>query len=278
MRNVLAMIAVMGFATPASADDARLVAARIAYDNLEQGHVLELLAPALAGSLADHDRASALRLAGCAHMVLGDRPAAVASFRASFAIEPDAALEPQIASPDARSLFEIARGEWRAGLVPVMEAHATELARLRLAVRAPTTARGGEPLAIGIELVDPAKLVARVELSFRRRGQSEFTAMTARPTAAGALGFEIAPTVTSSPRDYTFEYHVTLRHQSGFDLRRDGDADHPHVIAIAAGHPPRWYEQWWVRGAIAVGVVGLAAGGYLAYRSIDVGPQDVVSR
>ena len=81
---------------------------------------------------------------------------------------------------------------------------------------------------------------------------------------------------TEAERAFTLEYHVALRHRTGFDLRRDGDADHPHVIAVAAGHTPRWYELWWVRGVIAAGVAGLGVGGYLYYRSIDVGPQDVV--
>lgn len=276
MRRFLVLV-ILTIACPVYAEDARLGAARVAYDNLEQAHVLEILASALAGTLSDHDHASALRLAGCSSMVLGDRPSAIASFRASFAIEPDAALEPSIASPDARSLFEVARGEWRAGLVTEMESHAAEIGSLRLAVRGPDHATGGQPLQIAVELVDAVHLVARVELSFRKRGQTEFTSITRRPTAAtSTLAFDISPSVTSSETPFAFEYHVTLRHQSGFDLRRDGDADHPRVIAIAAGRPPRWYDSWWVRGVIAAGVVGLGAGGYLAYRSIDAGPQTVV--
>ncbi len=276
VRRLLVLL-VVTLACPAYAEDTRVGAARIAYDNLEQAHVLEILAPVLAGTLADRDRAAALRLAGCASMVLGDRASAIKSFRASFALEPDAALEPSIASPDARSLFEVARGEWRAGLVAEMESHAAEIANLRLTIRAPDHATGGEPLQIAVGLVDAARLVERVELLFRRRGQTEFTSITRRPTApTSTLAFEISPSVTSSETPFVFEYHVTLRHQSGFDLRRDGDADHPRVISIAAGHPPRWYDSWWLRGVVAAGVVGLGAGGYLAYRSIDVGPQTVV--
>jgi hypothetical protein len=254
-----------------------LADARAAYDNLEQQRVVEMLPPPTIAKLGDRERASALRLLGCAHMVLGDRIAAIASFRESFALEPDAALEPGIASPDARSLFEVARGEWRAALVAEMEGHALELSKLQLTVHAPDRGRGGEPLEISVGLVDATQLVSRIELSFRRRGHSELSQMTMRPHAQ--VTFTIAPQLTSSPTPFAFEYYVTLRHQSGFDLRRYGDADHPHVIEIAAGHPPqplRWYDSWWVRGAIAVGVVGVGFGGYVAYRSIDVGAQNVV--
>lgn len=265
----------------AQAEDRGVAAARAAYEAQDQQRTLALLTPLLAAkALDDHDRAAALRLAGCAHMVLEDRPAAVAAFRASFALEPDAALEPPLASSiDARSLFEVARGEWRAALVNEMEDHAAELAQLSLAVRAPGQARGGQPIAIAVDVAGPADLFSRVELSYRRRGQGTFTLLSHRltPPTTGAR-FVIAAEATESPRPFVLEYHVTLRHPTGFDLRRAGDADHPRLIAIAAGHQARWYDSWWVRGAIGVGVVGLGASGYLLYRSIDVGPQPVVLR
>jgi hypothetical protein len=88
--------------------------------------------------------------------------------------------------------------------------------------------------------------------------------------------FAIPADVTESARSFALEYHVTVRHETGLDLRRDGDFDRPHVIAIDAGHRPRWYESWWVRGAFALGVVGLGTGAYLYYRAQDVGPQHVM--
>jgi hypothetical protein len=148
-----------------------------------------------------------------------------------------------------------------------------------LAVHAPAQARGGQPIAIAVDVAGPAQLLSRVELSYRRRGTSAFTLVSHRlaPPAARAR-FVIAAGSTESASPFVLEYHVTLRHPSGFDLRRDGDADHPRLIAIAAGHQPRWYDSWWARGAIGLGVVGLGASGYLLYRSIDVGPQAVVLR
>jgi hypothetical protein len=279
VRAVLACLAVVIAAGTAQAEARGVAAARAAYEAQDQQRTLALLAPLLASAtLDDHDRATALRLAGCAHMVLEDRPAAVAAFRASFAFEPDAALEPPLASSiDARSLFEVARGEWRAALVNEMEDHAAELAQLALDVRAPGHARGGQPIAIAVEVSGPTQLLSRVELSYRRRGQGTFTLLSHRlaPTVTSAQ-FVIAAEATDSARPFVLEYHVTLRHPTGFDLRRAGDPDHPRLIAIAAGHQPRWYDSWWVRGAIGIGVVGLAASGYLLYRSIDVGPQRVV--
>jgi len=214
-------------------------------------------------------------LKGGAHLALGHREDAVAAFIASFEFEPDAALEPQIeASPDARSLFQVARGQWRAQLVPAMEALAGDIAKLRLHVTAPAQAHGGEPVRISVDLVDPARLVRA------RRGRVSpawwWRVHVVRAPAEPQLAFDVPAAETESEHSFVLEYHVALRHQTGYDLARDGDASHPHVIAVAAGHQPRWYELWWVRGAIAAGVVGLGAGGYLYYRSLDVGAQDVV--
>jgi hypothetical protein len=281
VRFVLAWVAVVTAASTAEAEDRRVVAARAAYEAQDQQRTLSLLALLLAGTtLDDHDRAAALRLAGCAHMVLEDRAAAIAAFRASFALEPDAALEPPLAaSIDARSLFEVARGEWRAALVNEMEDHAAEIAQLTLAVHAPSHARGGQPIEISLEIDGPVYLLSRAELSYRRRGQSAFTLLSYRLTPPiSPARFAIPAEATGSASPFVLEYHVTLRHPTGFDLRREGDADHPRLIVIAAGHPPRWYESWWVRGAFALGVIGVGASGYLLYRSIDVGPQPVVLR
>ena len=273
---LVAMLVLLA-APMARAEDARIAAARKAYDNLEQAHAIEVLDGALSTTLSDHDRAAALRLKGASQMVLRQREAAIAAFIASFALEPDAALEPQIAvSPDARSLFEVARGQWLADLVPQMEAHAADIAKLQLHVTAPAVAHGGDAIAIHVDVVDPAALAARVELSYRRRGNGEFTLLTRRLVAPRALAFTIPAAETESPRPFTLEYHVVARHRTGFDLRRYGDADHPHAISVTAGHVPRWHELWWVRGVIAAGVIGLGAGGYLFYRSLDVGGQDVV--
>jgi hypothetical protein len=136
--------------------------------------------------------------------------------------------------------------------------------------------RGGEPFAIAVDIDDPAALVARAEMSYRRRGQGEFTMMTARLERPQPLAFSIPAEVTESAHDFVLEYHVTLRHRSGFDLRRDGDADHPRTIEVEAGHVPRWYESWWFRGAVAAAVIGLGAAGVIAYEAHDVGPQHVV--
>jgi hypothetical protein len=273
---VLAGATLMLLAGAARAEDARLATARVAYQEQDQERTLEVLTPALP-QLDVRDRAAALRLIGCAHMVLGDRAAAIAAFRDSFALEPDAALEPQLASPDARNLFEVARGEWRGALVTEMDRHAEDVKRVVLAVDAPSGSRGGHPIAIGVRLQDPAHVAARVELAYRRRGQPNFTLMTQGVRVPiGPISFSIPADATESARPFVLEYHVTVRHETGFDLRRDGDADRPLVLAVAAGHRPRWHESWWVRGAFALGVIGLGAGGYLLYRSADVGGQRVV--
>lgn len=267
------------WSTRAFAEDRRITEARAAYQAQEPDRTATLLTPLLATtSLDEGDRAAALRLAGCAHMVLGERAAAIARFRESFALEPDAALEPSLASsPDARGLFEVARGEWRAALVTEMEGHAAEIAKLGLVTQAPTGARGGTPLVIAVKFVDATHLVSRVELGYRRRGQDAFTLLAHRiaKPATAPLRFSISAEATASSTPFVLEYHVTLRHRTGYDLRRDGDPDRPHVMSIAPGRIPRWHDSWLVRSMVGLGVVGLGVGGYLFYRSLDVGPQSV---
>jgi hypothetical protein len=278
---LLALSGVLADARDAAAEDARVHAAREAYIAQQLERTIELVDGVLTmTTLDEHDRASALRLAGCAYMVLGDRTTAVAKFRESFGLEPDASLERHLASsPDARSLFEIARGEWRAALVSEMEDHAADIAKVQIEPRVPNAARGGTPVDLDFRIEDPARLVSRVELSYRRRGQDAFTRASERFTGqVTPLRFTIPSDLTESADPFLFDYYVTLRHHSGFDLKRYGDADHPHAIAISAGQRKRWHESWLVRGAIAAGLASLGAGGYFIYRSIDVGPQHVVIR
>jgi len=278
VRAVIAIVVLVCIGRDARAEDRRILDARTAFEAQEQEKAIALLAPVLTDtSLDDHARATALRLDGCAELVLGNKDAAIARFTESFALEPDSPLEPDLAqSPYSTSVFELARGQWRAALVTDMQAHAAEIAAVKLAVTAPKVAHGGEKVPIDIAITDPAKLVARVELSYRHRGVAAFTTMTTRPAAP--LRLEVPAEATASANPFVLEYHVTLRHQSGFDLVHDGSRERPHQIGVSAGHVPRWHESWWVRGAFAAGVIGLGAGGYLFYRSIDVGPQHVVVR
>jgi hypothetical protein len=258
----------------ARAEDPRLAQARVEFEAGEQERTLSLLAPLLAGTtLDDHEHASALRLAGCAEMVLGHEPAAIARFEEAFKYEPDEPLEHKLETVDSRALYERARGAWRDAFLASTSAHATELTQIAATVDAPARAVGAEPLAIAVHVVDPGHFVHRVELAFRHRGADTYTLLTHR--VPNTLAFTIPAEATESERDFALEYHVTLRAQTGVDLAHAGDANHPRVVEVAAGHIARWHEHWWVRGLLGTAVVALGAGAYLAYRSIDVGPQHI---
>src|SRR5262245_16428771 len=97
MRAALVFALVLVAARTARAEDARIAAARAAYFNGDHDKTVAALTPILP-SLREPERARALRLIGCAHMVLGDRPAAIRAFRESFALEADAALDPDLAT------------------------------------------------------------------------------------------------------------------------------------------------------------------------------------
>jgi hypothetical protein len=274
VRALLVVVVVALLPHLAAAENPNLIAARQQYQAGEQERALAILSPLLTSTTLDeHERASALRLAGCAESVLGHEDAALARFVAAFAFEPDEPLERALETVDLRELYERARGEWRNAFITATSAHATELAQISVAVDAPARAVGGEPLAIAVHFVDPGHFVSRVELAFRRRGVDNYTLLAQRVPAS--LAFAIPAAATESERGFAFEYRVTLRAQTGFDLAHAGDANHPRVIQIAAGHVPRWHEHWWVRGLLGTAVLALGAGGYLAYRSIDAGPQHI---
>jgi len=273
---VRAMLVVVLVLVPhfAAAENPGLAAARQQYQAGEQERALALLSPLIAGvTLDEHERASALRLAGCAESVLGHEDAALARFEAAFVFEPDEPLERVLETVDLRALYERARSEWQTAFITATSGRASELAQIKVTVDAPARAVGGEPLAIAVHFTDPGHFVSRVELAFRRRGADSYALLAQRVPAS--LAFTIPAAATESERDFAFEYRVTLRAQTGFDLGHVGEANHPHVIEVAAGHVARWHEHWWVRGLLGTAVLALGAGGYLAYRSIDAGPQHV---
>jgi len=265
---------------PAAAEPTAQLVARtlIEWEELEYELVIAAADRVLATADATpQQRVEVLRLKGSALVVL-DRPEDAARvFDQLFAIDPDYELPPK-SSPRLLAVFAPARARWQ---VAEEQRLATELGpslrALEMRVRLPSNPRGGRPLAIEIDLVDPQAIADRIVVSRRRRG-SGFYATTEQRAHAGRLAFTIAADDTASTTPYTLELHVQAKHRSGVALRREGTSDHPLALAIAAGRVPRpspITHRWW----FWTGIVAVAVGGaFLVDQTISVGPQRVVGR
>jgi len=249
--------------------EARIEQAQAALSDVLAEQAIELadsvLADAKTGCRA---RIEALRIKGSALTVLEGRgEAAAAAFREIFAFDSEYQLADEVPAR-YRSAFEAARAAW---LVDEETRLRRELgpraAAIKLDVRPPVSARGGNKLVLDVAIVDPEHLGKTVLFGWRRRGQPGFATriFDARPVVRLELGRE----ETSSPTPYELEWYLRLRVASGGALRNEGSNLAPRRIAVAAGvyDPP----NWWLRGGIAVAVAALAV--YVGTR--DAGPQTV---
>lgn len=268
-----------GDAHAAGSKAQRLVAeAQQQWRDLEWEAVVATTDRALAASDAtDDDRLEALRLKGSALVVLERTDEAIAAFELLFALDPDYEL-PGNTSPRITAVYEPARARWQ---VAQEERLATELgadlAALTMTVALPARPVGGQPLVVSVDVVDPAAIADRIVLSYRRKGSKHWSTVTA--ASKGRVSLTIPGTFTASDRGYVLELHVRLRHRSGVTLRRDGTADAPRQLAVAAGRVPgptpvtrRWWF-WAGAGTLAAAAVVIPI---LIDRSTDVGPQDIV--
>jgi hypothetical protein len=220
------------------------------------------------------ERIDALRLKGSALAILPGREAdAVAAFEALFEIDPDYEL-PAGTSPRIAKVFGPAKAGWQ---VKVDERLQIELGdkwtALVLDVALPERGRGGSPLPIPIRLTDPSKITDTVVVGFRRRGERQYSTISA--PAGPTVTIPIPGAILASHDDYTLELFVRARHRSGASLRTRGDFDHPLAIPVAAGQvpPPALVSRWWAVGIGAAVVGGLV---FVVVRSRDAGPQPIV--
>jgi hypothetical protein len=279
-RWLLAAAITAAIAGPARADAGGDVVAttQAHWDNMEYEAVLQSSEQALAGPGLDvKQRVELLRLEGFALVVLERNDDAVKAFQQLFALAPNYQPPPHTPGRLLR-VFGSARADW---LVREEQRLQTEsgaaLRALVLHVQLPPSPRGGRPVEIGVDLVDPTALADRVVLAQRRHGVAYYTTREL-PAHGGRLAFTISGEDSASPVPYTLELHVLARHRSGVVLRREGSEEQPLALAVAAGEvpqPPPITHRWWFwTGVVAVAVVG----GFLIDRAISVGPQEVVAR
>lgn len=226
-------------------------------------------------SLRKSERLEVLRLKGSALVVLDRRKEAVAAFERIFAIDPDYEL-PAKTSPRILAVYRPARAAWQ---VRIEERLATSLGKsyraVRMKAKVPAAGKGGRAMPVRVELADPGKIVDKLVLSYRRRGHRHYSALTAAANP-GTVVLTIPGAFTASAKDYVLELYIRARHRSGSVLRRQGGADRPLVIQMAAGQVPRRkpiYKRWWFWASVGV-VAATAVTVPLLMR--DVGPQQLI--
>ena len=273
---IVALAALAGPVHAGGADDVSRAA--LAWSELEYERVVEATTAALASTeLTDKDRVEALRLLGSALVILERTVEAEAAFARIFPIDPEYTL-PANTSPRIRGVFDPAHARWQVEEQQRLAMQlGTQLAALQLRVELPRAARGGRPIAIGVDLEDPSKVASAIILAHRRAGESYYTLATI-PARPGRSTLTIAGEVTASRTPYTLELHVQVRHRSGVTLRREGEPDKPISFGVAAGEVPvatPITRRWWFWAGIGVIAIGT---GLLVREVVDVGPQHVVIR
>jgi len=227
---------------------------------------------ALAGKPTKSDKVESLRLKGSALIVLERRDEAVKSFEMIFALDPDYELPPDT-SPRIAEVFGPAKATWQ---VRVRERLATELGEaygaLKMSVRAALQAVGGKPFPIRVELEDPGKIVSKVVVSYRRKGQRSTSSVSARPQGGGVT-ITIPAAVTAASSDYELEYSVRALHRAGAQLKQSGSRASPLVVRFSAGEVPQptpITKKWWFWAGVGVAVIST---GFLIRAASDAGPQ-----
>jgi hypothetical protein len=280
--RIAALIAVLlCLARPGWADDRTKAQAAVDEANehwraLDYELVVEAAERALAAAdVTDADRVDAWVLQGKALVVLEKTPDAEAAFERVFDVDADFEL-PDGTSPAITLAFRRARAAWQ---VKQEDRLRTELgepyAAMRMTVTIPPEARGGHPIAVRVELVDPGSIASQIVVHYRRQGARNYDTLTAR---AGAAELSIPGAFTASDQDYVLEVYARSLSAAGVTLRRDGDPDRPRLIRVTAGDVPKQtpiYRKWWFWTGVAAAALTTAV---LVDQARDVGTQGLEFR
>jgi len=243
---IAAFCAILGLLSSAHANpevDTMLAAAEAAYQAVDFPTTHEQAANALAVGGATRAQTARLEvLQGLAAAALGNADEAKQSFLVALAVDPDLKLDKSLA-PKIRGPYLDARGYWGA--------HSD-----RLALRAKLSS---DLRHIGVELRDPASLVANVECYFRAPGSAEVL----------RVSVQAAPLVRFSPparvREGGFEYWLRGVDAHGNALTELGTEADPRAVTPEAVSPNRDVNAVPARGGrslalpIVLSVAGLGA-------------------
>ena len=122
----------------------------------------------------------------------------------------------------------------------------------------------GRKVSIPIRVAsDPAKMIARRELRYRRQGDKEWKVVM---LGAGNESADLPPMpVPLAGDDYRIEYYIVAVNEHEGVLDTLGAPSAPLAFLVtesAIVRPPPWYKKWWVwaaAGAVAAGSVAAYA-------------------
>jgi hypothetical protein len=203
-------------------------------------------------ALADHIRLWELR--GTVHSYLAfdapDDPAPAAAAHQAFerllAIAPEHHLSCEEGSK-ASLRFERTRREL------------AERAGRELEITWPRTTRVGQPIPIDLETVaDPARVLHRLELFSRVRGETTWRVADVALPAPGARARIYLPAVATDD-DTAIELYGVATDPDGNQTLAWAAPTRPREVPLRFDPPTPWYRKWWV-WAIAGGAVAVGAG------------------
>ncbi|MBN2496782.1 MAG: tetratricopeptide repeat protein [Deltaproteobacteria bacterium] len=264
-----ALGALMCSAGIARAEDPQLQRAVRHYEEQDYKKALGMLDRALGkAGLGKADRLEALRYRGFVHVALGHDDKAADDFRELLKLDPGLELNPLLTSPKILEAFNKVRDEMR------------RRSRVLLQHTPPGDLQASERVELKAYAVDLESRVDRLQLFYRRRGEPNYSSTSMQAEAStgsrGArtyTGFIPLLWETHGEVELEIEYYLAALDRHKATLAHAGEPKTPLVIRVGLavaepskartddGEQPVW-KAWWLWTAVAVGVAGLAVGGY----------------
>lgn len=227
------------------------------YDRLQFGRAGRTLQRAIehARNCRD-DLAEIYRLQGFVDAVNAERERCQRAFEILLALEPDHVVSSDV-PPKIRSCFE--------------NALQVAPARRELALdhRPPDPQTPDAPVSLPVRVVDPLRLVDRVQVWFRRRGIDVYTTVSVRADDRVA---PVIPALAVPPAEegYAMEYFVRAVDRWEGTLAELGSPRRPLVFRVEAARRARpIYTRWWFWTAIGVAAAGAGGAAWAVAESSD---------
>lgn len=256
-------VARVSYAAPTVAKS--LAAAEAKFDDQDYEAVIKVLRPVLAGTAATRaQRLHALELTALSQYILGDPTAARTTFERLLDIDPGYQLRDASGSPKLERFFDEVKRE----VVPGFDADLVA----ELDHAAPPDATAGRRLELDVRATTGAEHVKEVVMFVRRRGDQDYTALTA--AFRGDARWRVRYTPPSSIDSYTLEYYLEGRGLTGTAVARVASPEAPLTIAITGATPVArtpWYRRWYTLAGAGVIVVGAATAIVFATGGTDDG-------
>lgn len=244
--GILWLVPDMGWAQ-AGADcraNPHLSRAKDEYDRLEFDRAARTLQRAIEYSRnCKWDLAEIYRLKGFVDAVNSERERCQRAFEILLALDPQYSM-PANVPPKIRSCFE--------------DALQVAPARRTLAIdhTPPGPALPNAPVAIDVRVVDPLRLVDKVQVFFRREGVNVFTVVAARADEEVSVVIP-ALSVAPGPEAYAMEYFVRAVDRWDGTMAEAGSIRNPLVFRVQEAKTSKaFYEKWWFWGIVGTAAVG----------------------